>query len=200
MRYRYYTVLLITVTIILILTAGQGSSELHQTGKQYILNYYVICPGGYMPVMSNQHMMWGTFGEPVSGTSMNSSYILGAGVWNTWTSSPPPVIADDENTGPASITIYQNNPNPFNPATTITYEIPSLSRISIRIYNIHGQVIRTLYENSPVDAGSHRIVWNGRDSRDMPVSSGVYLYRMTVRPFDYSGEVYSTARKMILMK
>lgn len=200
MRYRVYGAMVLTCSFFLMLLAGKEFSESQEFENHPLIQYYVICPGGYMPAMNDQHIMWATLGEPVAGTSMNSSYRLGAGVWNTWTSSPPPVFVDDEATGPAAIKSYQNHPNPFNPATTIAYDLPSTSRVTIRIYNIHGQMIKTLQDNSLANAGSHRIVWDGRDSQDMTVSSGVYLYRLTVRTVNNPGEVYSTVRKMTLMK
>ncbi len=85
-----------------------------------------------------------------------------------------------------------NYPNPFNPETTIRFDIPSHAQTTLSIYNIKGQLVRTLLEQ-PMDAGEHNAVWNGTDNLDKPVSSGVYLYRLE------SGD-HVVTRRMLLIK
>jgi hypothetical protein len=85
-----------------------------------------------------------------------------------------------------------NYPNPFNPETTISYEVKNSGPVTVDIYNILGKKVRTLV-NENVTAGTHSVVWNGTDDNHDNVSSGVYFYKLT------SGD-YSATRKMILMK
>ena len=85
-----------------------------------------------------------------------------------------------------------NYPNPFNPETTIAFSTKESGQVSLDIYNIKGQKVRTLI-NDHRDAGSHKIVWNGKDDNGKSVASGVFFYRMK------SGK-YSSTKKMILMK
>ena len=85
-----------------------------------------------------------------------------------------------------------NYPNPFNPETTIRFDIPCRAQTRLSIYNIRGQLVKTLVDQ-PMDTGEHFAVWNGTDTSDKPVSSGVYLYRLE------SAEHVITKR-MLLMK
>ena len=85
-----------------------------------------------------------------------------------------------------------NYPNPFNPETTIAFSTKESGRVSLDIYNIKGQKVRTLL-NDHRDAGSHKVVWDGKDDNGKSVASGVFFYRMK------SGK-YSSTKKMILMK
>jgi hypothetical protein len=86
----------------------------------------------------------------------------------------------------------QNYPNPFNPETSIAYSTKDAGNVSIDIYNIKGQKVKTLV-NEFKQAGNHNVVWNGRDDNNHQVASGVYLYKMRNGKF-------SSTRKMILMK
>jgi alpha-amylase len=88
--------------------------------------------------------------------------------------------------------LFANYPNPFNPTTTITYQIPQAGRVSLKIYNMLGQVVRILVD-AEVAAGLHATVWDGKNSRGEPVASGVYIYRLE------AGEVVKT-KKMLLTK
>jgi hypothetical protein len=75
--------------------------------------------------------------------------------------------------------LYQNYPNPFNPTTTISFSIQNECEVEISIYNIKGQKVKQ-FISSRLSAGNHSIVWNGDDESGNAVSSGVYLYELTV--------------------
>ena len=77
---------------------------------------------------------------------------------------------------PATYEIAQNQPNPFNPETVIKYALPSATQVSIRIYNIVGQLVKTLVDDYQ-PAGQHQVVWNGTNENGERVASGIYLYR-----------------------
>ncbi len=70
-----------------------------------------------------------------------------------------------------------NYPNPFNPETTISYHIPKKGHVTIDIYNIKGQKIRSLLKEEQ-EAGQHSIIWKGHNDQGQKVSSGTYLYRV----------------------
>jgi hypothetical protein len=93
---------------------------------------------------------------------------------------------------PASLTLHPNHPNPFNPLTTIRFEVPAHGRVSLRVYDVRGKLVRTLVD-AAVDAGAQRVVWDGRDAAGVPAGSGVYFYRL-----DGAGQ--SRTRKMVLLK
>jgi len=85
-----------------------------------------------------------------------------------------------------------NYPNPFNPETRIAFSTKDNGPVSIDIYNIKGQKVRSLL-NENREAGTHNVTWNGKDDNGKNVASGVFFYRMK------SGK-YSSTKKMILMK
>ena len=69
-------------------------------------------------------------------------------------------------------------PNPFNPTTTIHVQLPASGPTSLTIYNMAGQVVRTLWDDHELEAGYHTIDWDSRDQQGHPVTSGVYLYQL----------------------
>ena len=73
-----------------------------------------------------------------------------------------------------SFTLLQNYPNPFNPSTTIEYQIPKAGDVEVNIYNIAGQLIRTI-ESSFKIAGSYKVNWNSRNDFNQNVASGIYI-------------------------
>jgi len=83
-------------------------------------------------------------------------------------------------------------PNPFNPQTTIRYEIANRGHVMLRVYDVSGAVVRTLVDDVKA-AGSYSLTWNGRDDHGSSVSSGVYFYRITAGSF-------SDVRKVTLLK
>ncbi len=88
--------------------------------------------------------------------------------------------------------LSQNYPNPFNPVTSISFTIKEKSNVKLSIYNIKGQLVKTL-KNEVMASGKHSIVWNGKDNNNQNVTSGVYFYKIDSNNF-------SSTRKMILMK
>ena len=93
---------------------------------------------------------------------------------------------------PEDFALHQNYPNPFNPTTTIKFDIPEPTYISLKIYNLMGQEVRSL-NNKWLPTGSHRLIWNGKDQQGIPVSTGVYIYRLQSQEFQQT-------RKMLLLK
>ena len=84
-------------------------------------------------------------------------------------------------------------PNPFNPATTIAYELSESANVTLQIYNVVGQVVQTLVASEAQNAGRYQIRWNGMDDRGMTVSSGIYFYRISIGKFQ-------EVRKLMLLK
>lgn len=92
---------------------------------------------------------------------------------------------------PTEFALSQNYPNPFNPATTISFALPTRSHVEIVVHNILGQRVRTLIDDER-PAGEYSAVWYGTDSRDRPVSTGVYFYRVK------AGDFIETKRMLLL--
>ncbi len=87
--------------------------------------------------------------------------------------------------------LYPNYPNPFNPSTTIRYQLATDDRVSLKIYNTLGQEIRTLVSGRK-EAGVHDVTWNGRDHAGHIVASGVYIYRLQAGSQVKSGKMILT--------
>ena len=106
------------------------------------------------------------------------------------------VVAVDERTHdqgrPTSYVLHQNFPNPFNPSTTILYDLPRAEKVEVAVFDLLGKKIFTL-KNQHQQAGQHRVRWDGRDEKGLPVPSGVYVYRLRA-----GGQVQT--RKMILLQ
>jgi len=109
-----------------------------------------------------------------------------------YSSVQSPVTEDDVTAIPMVTALKTNYPNPFNPSTTIAFDVAKEGKVCIEVFNIKGQKVKTIV-NETYGVGKHSVVWNGDDLHGRSVGSGVYFYRMT------SGD-YNSVRKMILMK
>lgn len=100
---------------------------------------------------------------------------------------------NDDQVVPVPITSISGNfPNPFNPSTIIEFNLATAARARLEIYNLKGQLIKTL-ANTELQSGKHRLEWNGKDESGRKVSSGLYFVRLTHEGISYN-------RKMMLMK
>ncbi|MEA2095085.1 MAG: T9SS type A sorting domain-containing protein [Candidatus Cloacimonadota bacterium] len=100
------------------------------------------------------------------------------------------VGADDEVV--TTTKLLSNYPNPFNPVTNIAYSINETGNVTIDVYNLKGQLVKSLV-NEVIETGDHIVTWNGRDNSNKSVASGVYFYKM-------KSSNYTATKKMILMK
>jgi FlgD Ig-like domain len=109
--------------------------------------------------------------------------------------NPQPIVDVDEPGNPilpSSFALGQNYPNPFNPVTTIEYSLPSRAHVTIEVFNLLGQKVRTLVNDTKA-AGSYRTEWTGTDDAGNTVPTGVYLYRLRADDF-------VRTKKMLLVK
>lgn len=105
----------------------------------------------------------------------------------------PVGIEEEFNRGiPTVFALSQNLPNPFTSTTSICYQLPVKSKVSLKIYSVTGQLVRTLVDTKK-EPGYHKVNWNGRNDAGKPVSSGIYFYRL-----EAGG--YTDTRKLILMR
>ncbi|NIR48339.1 T9SS type A sorting domain-containing protein [candidate division KSB1 bacterium] len=100
---------------------------------------------------------------------------------------------------PIAFALHQNFPNPFNPQTEIRFELPAANHVTLEIYNVLGEKIRTLTERN-LTAGFHAASWDGKDDRGQNVPSGLYIYRMVVTSRDNGDAVFSQTKKLTLLR
>ena len=93
---------------------------------------------------------------------------------------------------PVGYSLMQNYPNPFNPTTAIEFSLPEVQNVRITVYDILGHEIMSLADRK-FEAGTHRIVWNGKNHSGQMVSSGMYLYHIDTGKF-------MKTRKMLLLR
>ena len=99
----------------------------------------------------------------------------------------------DQIAAPSRTTLHQNTPNPFNPMTTISFDLARDSHVSLKIYDVAGRLVRGLANEKMVAGFGKQVVWNGLDNSGNRVSSGVYFYRLV------AGDITAT-KKMVVMK
>ena len=105
--------------------------------------------------------------------------------------SNPTSVEDLIGNNPDQFVLAQNYPNPFNPETSIVYNLPRAGNVSIQIYNIVGQRVRTLV-NTFQTSGAHTIKWDAKNDQGIGVPTGMYIYRIA------TGEFTSTKRMLLL--
>ncbi len=94
---------------------------------------------------------------------------------------------------PEVFSLEPNFPNPFNPETTIKYHLAAKANVTLKIFNILGQQVRTLVEKSQV-SGSYAVQWDGKDAFDRQVASGIYIFQID------AGDQFRMSRRMMLLK
>lgn len=104
----------------------------------------------------------------------------------------PTSVGDPVNGVPTTFAMTQNYPNPFNPTTTIDYAVSKQSFVSLKVYNLLGQEVRTLVAEEK-SVGIHKAQWDGLDNSGVAVPSGMYLYKMVAGNF-------SETKKMMFLK
>ncbi len=125
----------------------------------------------------------------VAGTYLyQCDFHFSLGMIGSFTASVVTVTENDQTSfRPDAFKLEQNFPNPFNPATTISFDLPVQTYVSLKIYNIIGQEVTTIV-NEDMTAGSYSRIWNASS-----MSSGIYFYRLQTKSF-------TDTRKLILLK
>jgi predicted outer membrane repeat protein len=128
--------------------------------------------------------------EDLLGNPRDDNPDMGAYEWL----SPSGVGDDYTNLVPKKASLLQNFPNPFNPVTTIQFDVPDATRraVSLQIFDAAGKLVKTLVD-SPLASGSYSVVWNGDDNSGKAVASGTYFCKMVT-------EKYSETRQLVLLK
>ncbi len=122
-------------------------------------------------------------------SAMSYEYVLGATREDGSEIRSVPVTVS---TPGIPLELLQNAPNPFNPTTQIPFSLDRASRVVVRVYDVHGGLVTTLFEGD-LSEGRHSLSWNGRDDAGQPVSSGIYIYALTA-------DRKTLSKKMTLLK
>jgi hypothetical protein len=93
---------------------------------------------------------------------------------------------------PEEFRLNQNFPNPFNPSTTISFDLPEPARVEIKIYDILGRLIRS-YNFKNLPAGTHEVLWDGKDPNNISAPSGIYIYQAQLNQ-------HKISKQMLLLK
>jgi len=142
-----------------------------------------------------EYNWWGSASGPKNSSNPGAlgDSVKGDVDFEPWLINPyTDVIEIDNPKLPNNYELLQNYPNPFNSETHIEFSISKRSYVVLEIYNIIGQIVKTLADNE-LSAGHKYVLWDGTDNSGQPVSSGVYIYRISANSF-------TQELKMVLIK
>lgn len=159
----------------LLLFTNQGGGEFHLEGR---------FATGYAP---SRIVIGDLDADGVADVALGNGSIL-----LDYPSTPEPVSVQIPTVGPRSI-LVSSFPNPFNPSTTITFDVPNQTKASLRVFAVSGRLLRTLVSGEVLAEGRHEVIWDGRDESGRQASSGVYFYRLQAGDF-------TATRKIMLLR
>ena len=137
----------------------------------------------------------GVFFWDVSGTMASGEMVaIESHSFNTVIDDP-----NHESIFPDEYRLYHNYPNPFNPSTTLSYDLIAWSRVSLDIFDILGRNIMTL-EKSLKAPGRHTTQWYGKDRKGLKMPTGVYFYRLIVQDIISGKKAFEKTEKMMVVK
>jgi len=108
------------------------------------------------------------------------------------------ISPDETDAVPNEFNLSQNSPNPFNPETFISFDLPTRAKTTLKVYNMTGQLVRTLIKDQAYEAGYYSTIWDGRNDRGSQASSGVYFYQLKAKGQD--GKRFEATRRMALLR
>lgn len=106
--------------------------------------------------------------------------------------SPVDIDSEQSSALPQQFQLQQNFPNPFNPSTSIRFELPSSSKITLTVFDLNGRMVKSLYEGEH-ESGDHSMLWAGDDQQGVLVAAGIYVCRLETKD-------YSQSMKMVFLK
>jgi len=177
------------VSVIVVLVASVSLAVFSLSG-QYRLYKPAVASGGTIST-SATYRQSSLVSQTAVGATGSAGYVIHHGFWGGPGTSVTAV--DDPGTDlPVTFDLGDAYPNPFNPATRVRFALPEPARTRLLIYNLKGQLVRTLLDEMR-PPGRFELLWNGRDDDGSVVASGTYLLRMS------AGD-YAARRKLTLLK
>jgi len=178
-----------------------GVGELQ--AQQIKLDKQVIGAGGVVEATNSSNLkMSGIVGqfaiEKVAGTYNGRDLNIWQGFW-----VPTGITVGVETDDDVVDNRLLNYPNPVSYYTTIRYDLPGTARVSLKIYNVSGELVKVLVDNVQ-EAGMQEVQWDVKDFKGEDVGSGSYLYELTVNPAQMAGfgafQPYSLRKVMVVVK
>jgi hypothetical protein len=100
---------------------------------------------------------------------------------------------DPEIDAPRVTSLHQNVPNPFNPTTTIKFDLARDGNVKLQVFDVAGHLVRTLADQKMAKGFNQAVTWNGLDEKGLRVPSGVYFYQLVT-------DDYTATKKMVMLK
>lgn len=161
-------------TAALALCAPPGPARA-QIGGPYRLTWNTFDGGGGFSTAGPYHVR-GTAGQPDAGRLSGGQFTLRGGFW-TVGGTPVVGVGPSLPPMPTAFAVLPTAPNPFSSETRISFALPDERRVEVSIYDVGGQRVRTLLNESR-EAGRHDVLWNGRDDEGRRLANGVYWVRV----------------------
>jgi photosystem II stability/assembly factor-like uncharacterized protein len=184
-------------------TANKGLTDSTITALAvHGLKVFAATDSGGVFLSTDNGGRWTSFDEGlpnpyISSLALNDSYVYAGilgGIWRRPLSEAVVSVTISSDNSLSDFSLRQNYPNPFNPSTKIQYQIPTASKVTIKIYNLLGQNIATLVNEQKM-AGSYSVEWNASN-----VPSGVYFYQTEAISVSDPNKRFVDVKKMILLK
>ncbi|MEM1271003.1 MAG: T9SS type A sorting domain-containing protein [Bacteroidota bacterium] len=151
------------------------------THAQFAIPDYAIASGG--TVSANGSMtLYSTVGQTATGVSSGADFQLQAGLWHRASDAPTTGVSTEADGVPDRFQLHGNYPNPFNPSTTIAFDVPETTTLTLSVYDALGRRVATLADG-PYAPGRYEIAWTARSDRGGELPSGLYLYRIETAGF-----------------
>ncbi|MEN8193729.1 MAG: FlgD immunoglobulin-like domain containing protein [Bacteroidota bacterium] len=189
--------------IIMMVIGIEASIAQEKIISNSILGKYVMGSGGVLYSSGQNYFHSATAGEVIVGGISSDNHFLTSGFWVLPFYDPNDVENKIDVAIPSKYQLHQNYPNPFNPSTTIEYDIPELSTVSIEIYNITGQRVRSLIRAKSESPGYKKVIWDGKNDNGIMVATGAYFYSVFVvkqNPNEKNKNSFLQTKKMLFVK
>lgn len=172
----------------------------HSSMNINIIGNFDVVQGSINPAFQTPGKWYNFFsGDSINITNRSDPIALQPGEFRIYSTVKLPtpeegiLLGNDRETlAEISYDLFQNYPNPFNPETRISFSLGSSGFVSVKVFNILGQEIRTLL-SAEKNTGVHSLLWDGKDNSGNPVASGAYIYRI-------ESEGFISAKKMMLLR
>jgi hypothetical protein len=178
--------------VILLASAGMWS----QGWADHVF-WDVVASGGVVGSNSGSYVMSASVGQTGTVLLGGMSYRIYSGFWTPWLIDQVEVEKIEWQNLPTTYQLSPNYPNPFNKQTAIHYAVPSMSYVTVEVYDLVGHRIRLLTDTAH-EPGYYFTRWDGKDGSGRVAGSGIYVCRMSARAG--GGRGFSHSRQMLLLR